>query len=46
MRFASSDRVKKSRTSQPLWELVAEASTAHLKAPVKLAKACVDVVCR
>jgi hypothetical protein len=45
-RFASSDRVRKSRTSQALWESVAGASTAHSKAPVKLAKACVDAVCR
>ena len=46
MRFASSDRVRKSRTSQLSWEMVAEASTAPSKAPVKRAKACVDVVCR
>jgi hypothetical protein len=43
MRFASSDRVRKSRTSQALWELV-EASTAHLQAPVKREGASVELI--
>jgi DNA invertase Pin-like site-specific DNA recombinase len=35
MPFACTERVRKSPTSQLSWELVAEASTARLKAPVK-----------
>jgi hypothetical protein len=44
MRFASSDRVRKSRTSQALLELVVEASTAHLQAPVKREGASVELI--